>query len=82
MTAAFAHQRDSRQTAVSYTHLDVYKRQIISYTIIKNTKYKGMASEIISLLLMIVTGVIFILFTFSPPLIPMFEDAVTKTYGI
>lgn len=55
---------------------------IISYTIIKNTKYKGMASEIISLLLLIVTGGIFILFTFSPPLIPMFEDAVTKTYGI
>lgn len=41
-----------------------------------------MASEIISLLLLIVTGGIFILFTFSPPLIPMFEDAVTKTYGI
>lgn len=55
---------------------------IISYAIIKNARYKGTASEIISLLLLLVTGGIFILFTFSPPLIPLFEDSVTKTYGI
>lgn len=55
---------------------------IISYTIIKNTKYRGTASEIISLLMLIAIGGVFILFTFLPPLIPLFEDSITKTYGI
>lgn len=55
---------------------------IISYAIIKNAKFKGTASEIISLLLLLATWGLFILFTFSPPLIPLFEDSITKTYGI
>lgn len=55
---------------------------LISYMIMKNVKYKGAASEIISFILLIATGGVFILFTFSPPLIPLFEDSITKTYGI
>ena len=55
---------------------------IISYAIIKNVKYKGAISEIISFVLLIIIGGFFILFTFSPPLIPLFEDSLTKTYGI
>lgn len=55
---------------------------LISYTIIKNCSYKGKASEIISFIFLLLILGIFILFTFSPPLIPLFEDSVTKTYGI
>ena len=55
---------------------------LISYTLIKNTQYKGKFSEIISFILLITLGGIFILFTFAPPLIPLFEDQMTKTYGI
>ncbi len=55
---------------------------LISYTLIKNTQYKGNFSEIISFILLITLGGIFILFTFAPPLIPLFEDQMTKTYGI
>lgn len=55
---------------------------ILSYTIMKNSKYKGAVCETVSFILLIITGGIFILFTFSPPLIPLFEDSITKTYGI
>lgn len=55
---------------------------LISYAIIKNCKYKGKASEILSFAALLVIAAVFVLFTFSPPLIPLFEDPVTKTYGI
>lgn len=55
---------------------------LISYAIIKNCKYKGKASGIISFAALLVIAAVFVLFTFSPPLIPLFEDPVTKIYGI
>ena len=55
---------------------------LISYTLMKNMKYKSAASEVIFFILLLAVGGIFILFTFSPPLIPLFEDSITKTYGI
>lgn len=55
---------------------------LVSYTIIKNTKFRGNAVQAVSFVLLAALGVLFVIFTFSPPLIPLFEDPVTKTYGI
>lgn len=55
---------------------------LTSYAIMKNCRYKGKAVEIVSFIILLLILGIFILFTFSPPMIPLFEDSVTKTYGI
>lgn len=55
---------------------------LISYMIIKNAKQGGAFKEITSICALVIIGVIFILFTFTPPLIPLFEDPQTLTYGI
>lgn len=54
----------------------------ISYTIIKNAKQGSMLRAITSGAVLIVIAALFILFTFAPPLIPLFEDPKTLTYGI
>ena len=37
---------------------------------------------VIALLLLVAIGVLFVLFTFAPPKLPLFLDPITKTYGI
>lgn len=55
---------------------------IISYMFLKNEKRKTPFTENISILLFAATSIIFFIFTFSPPLIPLFEDPQSLTYGI
>lgn len=55
---------------------------LISYAIIKNVKQGSMFREIASAAALIAIAGLFILFTFAPPLIPLFEDPKTLTYGI
>ncbi len=45
----------------------------------KNHKCKG---ENLSITLFGIIGLLFILFTFLPPHLPIFQDPITKTYGI
>jgi hypothetical protein len=40
-------------------------------------KYPGLALATIHL-----TGVLFVVFTFAPPQIPLFQDPITGTFGI
>lgn len=55
---------------------------IISYEILRNKQNGSRAAEIISVILFMAIAVIFFLFTFIPPLIPLFEDPQKLTYGI
>lgn len=55
---------------------------LISYMIIKNAKQGSIFKEAASIFALIFIGCLFILFTFTPPLIPLFEDPQTLTYGI
>lgn len=60
-------------TALSFT---------VSYEIMRNSKRGSRAGEIISIILFTAIAGIFFLFTFIPPLIPLFEDPQKFTYGI
>lgn len=53
---------------------------ILSYEIMRNCKKN--TNKIIPIILFIVIAGIFFLFTFVPPLIPLFEDPQNFTYGI
>lgn len=55
---------------------------VISYLSLKNKSTGSRAGEIISICLFILVAVLFFIFTFSPPLIPLFEDPQNFTYGI
>lgn len=55
---------------------------IISYAMMKNGRNKSKPTEIISAMLLLAVAAVFIIFTFSPPMIPLFEDPKSFTYGI
>lgn len=55
---------------------------IISYEFMRNSSFGSKASEIISVILFIMLAAAFFLFTFYPPLIPLFEDPQKFTFGI
>lgn len=55
---------------------------IISYAMMKNGRNKSKPTEIVSVMLLLAVAAVFIIFTFSPPMIPLFEDPKSFTYGI
>ena len=55
--------------------------QFISYKILCSEK-KGKGIQIISLIAIIILALIFVIFTFIPPEIFIFEDSTTGQYGI
>ncbi len=54
---------------------------IISYIIINSSVGNGMANGVAGAML-IVTAIVFFIFTFEPPIIPLFQDPQNFTYGI
>ncbi|MGN0532043.1 MAG: DUF6512 family protein [Eubacterium sp.] len=54
---------------------------VVSYVII-NSSIGGSMANGVSLAMLIVTGIIFVLFTFEPPMIPLFQDPQSLQYGI
>lgn len=54
---------------------------VISYILI-NSSIGGSMANGVSLAMLIVTGMIFVLFTFEPPMIPLFQDPQSLQYGI
>lgn len=55
---------------------------LISFMIIKNFGKSNIHLNNISVLILILISAVFIIFTFAPPLIPLFKDPITSTYGI
>lgn len=55
---------------------------IISYEFMRNGKSGTRLKENVSLGLFIFISVVFFIFTFAPPLIPLFEDPQRFTYGL
>lgn len=55
---------------------------IIGYMIIKNCKKSNTLLSNLSVFALILLAAVFIIFTFAPPLIPLFKDPLTSTYGI
>lgn len=52
----------------------------VDYFMIKSGKFEK--TEKIGIAIFAVIGILFILFSFMPPLIPLFKDPVTFSYGI
>lgn len=55
---------------------------LISYMITKNFGKSSNLLSNISIFALILIASVFIIFTFAPPLIPLFKDPLTSTYGI
>ncbi len=54
----------------------------VSYEFMRNSRLGSKAGKIISILLFLFIASLFFLFTFLPPLIPLFEDPHSFTFGI
>ena len=67
---------------ISSFFIGVFCAFAVDYTVIKSDKLQSVSANIISIILFAVCGTIFILFTFAPPIIPLFKDPVTSSYGI
>jgi len=55
--------------------------QLLSYKILTKSSYSDLTS-LLSLMGLIAIGVVFVLFTYLPPHIPLFQDSLTRLYGI
>jgi hypothetical protein len=55
--------------------------QIISYALFKKNQFARNADRI-ALVILVVLGIAFIVFTFYPPHLPVFQDPITNGYGI
>ena len=53
---------------------------VVDYLMIKSEKFKSNSTA--GIIIFIITGAIFVVFTFAPPLIPLFKDPQSLTYGI
>ena len=62
--------------------IGVFVAFLLDYIIIKSEKMQETVKNITAVILFIIMGAIFILFTFAPPLIPLFKDPITSSYGI
>ena len=62
--------------------IGVFIAFLLDYIIIKSEKMQETGKNITAVILFIIMGAIFILFTFAPPLIPLFKDPITSSYGI
>lgn len=54
----------------------------VSFLIMKNRTKKNRLCESISIICTVIICLLFTIFTFMPPLIPLFKDATNGTYGI
>lgn len=52
----------------------------VDYLMIKSEKLKNNSTA--GIIIFIITGAIFVVFTFAPPLIPLFRDPQSLTYGL
>lgn len=62
--------------------ISVFIAFFISYTKISNQKASSNTCENFSLTAFIIITVLFFIFTFSPPMIPVFKDMANGIYGI
>lgn len=53
---------------------------ISDYVLIKSDKFEKL--EIVGIVIFILIGALFMLFSVAPPLIPLFKDPITFSYGI
>jgi hypothetical protein len=55
--------------------------QIMSYNLFKKNPFSRMADKV-ALVMLVALGIAFVVFTFYPPHLPIFQDSISKGYGI
>ena len=55
--------------------------QFVSYGLFKKNQFPRMADKV-ALVMLAVLGIAFIVFTFYPPHLPIFQDPISRGYGI
>ena len=55
--------------------------QIVSYTIFKKNQFARNIDRF-ALIILVILGIAFVVFTFYPPHLPVFQDSITNGYGI
>ncbi len=55
---------------------------IVDYYLIKSNKLNKDIYNTIAIAVFIIIGALFFIFTYEPPLIPLFKDPINSTYGI
>jgi len=61
--------------------LAVVLGQVVSYTLLKKNQFARNTDKV-ALVMLVVLGISFIIFTFCPPHLPIFQDPISKGYGI
>jgi surface polysaccharide O-acyltransferase-like enzyme len=54
---------------------------LVDYCMIKSGKFKNNAYETVGIIIFIIIGAMFLIFTFAPPFIPLFKDPTNLNYG-
>jgi hypothetical protein len=55
--------------------------QVVSYALFKKTQF-GRNADRVALVMLVVLGIAFIVFTYYPPHLPIFQDPISRGYGI
>jgi uncharacterized protein with PQ loop repeat len=55
--------------------------QIVSYTLFKKYHFSRNTDKV-ALIILVILGIAFIVFTFYPPHLPIFQDPISRGYGI
>ena len=55
--------------------------QIISFDFFKRNQFSRTADKV-ALVMLVVLGIAFVIFTFYPPQIPIFQDIISRGYGV
>lgn len=55
--------------------------QIMSFNLFKRKQFSRIADKV-ALVMLVVLGIAFVIFTFYPPQIPIFQDPISRGYGI
>jgi uncharacterized membrane protein len=55
--------------------------QIVSYTLF-NKNQLSRNTDKVALIILVILGIAFIVFTFYPPHLPIFQDPISRGYGI
>ena len=55
--------------------------QIVSYTLFKKNQFARNIDRF-ALIILVILGIAFVVFTFYPPHLPVFQDPITKSYGL
>jgi len=55
--------------------------QIVSYTLFKKNQF-ARKTDRVALIILAILGTAFVVFTFYPPHLPIFQDPITESYGL